>query len=118
VLIKNGDNNNDNYLDALIPIVEAEADREPFSNLPPEQRRILLILSNSIKAGDQELAEGTMKELSDILLLRNEELESLRSSSEWSLPIGIIGLTLTVVFGSVSIYRQFLRGQSDAQQDK
>lgn len=84
-------------------LLKNELKQEPYSQLPNDQRRILKNLENAIQKSDSTSAIYNLTELNDVLLNTNNEIRNLERESKWTLPLGIVGLVLTILFGIMTI---------------
>ncbi len=58
-----------------------------------------------IANNDIDSVKRKINELAGILQVRNDDIKELKSANKWSVPLSIIGLILTVVFGILSYIR-------------
>ncbi|UTV28958.1 hypothetical protein [Photobacterium atrarenae] len=96
---------NIDYISKLKLLIEAEKQVKPFDSLPSEERRLLKGLKDSIEA--KEATESTnyfIDELSTVLSVRSSEHQRTHQTNKWSVPLAIIGLVFTIVFGVMSIF--------------
>lgn len=99
-----GDDKN-KQIDELKSLIESESQVKPFDSLPSEERRLLKGLRDSID--NNVSAESTyyfIDELSAVLSIRNSEYEKSHQTNRWSVPLAVVGLLLTIVFGLMSIF--------------
>lgn len=89
-------------LSEFIRVSDAKA---PFIDLPPHERNVLEDLSNYIENSDRDGMRRKMLELGGLLRSRLDVLERLQGINRWSIPISIVGLLLTVVFGVFAIIK-------------
>ncbi|MCG9792994.1 hypothetical protein [Flavobacterium algicola] len=75
----------------------------PFSDLPDTERNIINDISSYNKTGDSESINRKINELSSVIITRHEQQNKIESLNKWSIPLAIIGLFLTIVFGILSI---------------
>lgn len=106
------DTENDKFYNSIVDILENERKEEPYSRLYPEERRLLKNIESSVKNSDAQTAMFNLTALSDVLRINNENLDKLEKQNGWSIPLAIVGLIVTVLFGVISIIRPFqLRGK-------
>ena len=74
----------------------------PFSDLPDTERNILNDLSSFSSNGDNSSVERKIIELSSVIQTRYEEQKKLELQNKWSIPLAIVGLILTIIFGILS----------------
>ena len=72
---------------------------------PSEERRLLKGLRDAIESnGNSEGANYFIDELSTVLSVRNGEYQRSHQTNKWSVPLAVIGLIFTIVFGLMSIF--------------
>ncbi|MEG9328134.1 hypothetical protein V6B16_09350 [Salinimicrobium catena] len=77
----------------------------PFSDLPDTERNMLTDINSFSDNGDKVALKRKVKELGNIIQTRYDEQKKLESQTRWSIPLAIIGVILTVVFGIISIFQ-------------
>lgn len=77
----------------------------PYSDLPIAEMNILNDINVFIANNDIDSVKRKINELAGILQVRNDDIKELKSANKWSVPLSIIGLILTVVFGILSYIR-------------
>ena len=97
---------NENF-SLIVNLINEELKGEPFNQLKPEQKRILLNLQNSLKTQDIKNGIYNLNELNDVLRIQNENIEKLEIQNAWSIPLAIIGVVLTLIFGIISLGKSF-----------
>lgn len=75
----------------------------PFTDLPDTERNIINDISTYTKAGDKESVHRKINELSSVIITRHEQQKKIESLNKWSIPLAVIGLILTIIFGIISI---------------
>lgn len=85
--------------------IRISEERSPFEGLPAYERNILRDLNNYIDVGDHAAIKRKLLELGGILHTRIDNLERIRNINRWSIPISMIGLGLTILFGFVAIVK-------------
>lgn len=75
----------------------------PFADLPDTERNIINDISTYNRAGDKESVSRKINELSSVIITRHEQQKKIEAANKWSIPLAIIGLVLTVIFGILSI---------------
>ena len=102
---KNQENNK--FFSQLKEAIKTERRAEPYSQIPKEQGRLLKNLDDAIVSDQKDSAEFNLKELNSILVINDEHVKDLESQNAWSIPLAIVGLILTLVFGIAGIARPF-----------
>ena len=82
--------------------IEAEA---PFADLPAAERNLVIDVQKFMNAGDNPSANRKLEDLAGLIEVRQDALTRLQNSNKWSIPLAVIGLVLTIVFGVVSLIK-------------
>jgi hypothetical protein len=77
----------------------------PFAELPDSERGVLSDISDFLKADDKEAVFRKLTELSVNIKSKNEVFNQLKSQNKWSIPLAIIGVVLTIIFGTISFIK-------------
>ncbi len=77
----------------------------PYADLPPAERNIVRDTSVFLKAGDTEAAGRKLNELAAMIQVRNDDLNRIRNTNRWSVPLSIVGMVLTIVFGLIALLK-------------
>ncbi len=75
----------------------------PYTDLPDTERSIINDLSAFNKLGDQNSINRKLSELSSVIITRHEQQKKIENLNKWSIPLAIIGMVLTIIFGILSI---------------
>jgi len=110
VMLKDFDEDlsNDTYnelKDKTTIFIKEYEESSPFSNLPEREKNLfndLLLYLNSDKINNEHV-KTKLKELNSIFQTKVNTLDKLERINKWSVPLSIIGLILTILFGIVSI---------------
>lgn len=87
-------------INVILKQIEAEA---PFADLPAAERNLIIDVQKFVGSGDVHSANQKLQDLAGLVEVRQDALERLQASNKWSIPLAIIGLVLTVIFGIVSL---------------
>lgn len=74
----------------------------PYSDLPIAEMNILNDINVFIANNDVESIKRKINELAGIIQVRNDDIKGLKNSNKWSIPLAVIGLILTIIFGILS----------------
>lgn len=89
-----------NKLEPVLQMLSRARETEPFSSLPSEERRLMdhlqALLESSAPA---DKITQTMNELKQVILARHKEYMRIEAQNYWSLPLSIVGIFFTLVFG-------------------
>lgn len=75
----------------------------PFTDLPETERNIINDISSYNRLGEKESVDRKINELSSVIITRHEQQKKIESLNKWSIPIAIVGIILTVLFGIISL---------------
>ncbi len=87
---------------AILNQIEVES---PFADLPAAERNLILDLRKLIDLGDKISADTKLHDLAGLIEVRQDSLERVQASNKWSIPLALIGLVLTVIFGAISVIK-------------
>jgi hypothetical protein len=85
----------------LLKQIESET---PFADLPTAERNLIIDARRFIQINEQGAATQKVDDLANLIEARQEAYEKLQSANKWSVPLAIIGLVLTIVFGLMSLW--------------
>lgn len=101
---RDGDNSDVNDLsNKLQELITQENKKAPFENLPEEERRLLRGLDDAIRHNDEASIKFNFDELNSVLSVRHVEHARAIKLNKWSVPLAVIGLALTIIFGIVGM---------------
>lgn len=101
---KNGENSDvDDLSCKLQELITQENKKAPFENLPEEERRLLRGLDDAIRHNDEASIKFNFDELNSVLSVRHVEHARAIKLNKWSVPLAVIGLALTIIFGIVGM---------------
>ena len=75
----------------------------PYSDLPAAERNILSDISTFLEKNDTESVKRKSLELAGMIQARHDDLIKVRNVNKWTIPLSIIGLILTVIFGILAL---------------
>ena len=85
--------------DKITNFIKENETTNPYADLPDTERNILNDLSAFNKLGDQNSINRKLGELSSVI----EQQKKIENLNKWSIPLAIIGMVLTIIFGVLSI---------------
>lgn len=91
----------------IFELIKNELQQEPYNRLNTEQKRLLTNLDKALRNNDSILVKFNLDELNDLLRLQNEYIEKLEFQNSWSIPMSIIGIILTIIFGASSGIKRY-----------
>lgn len=89
--------------DFIVKIVNKEKEEKPFVGVPKEERRLFITINNSIDLEDKISAKQSTKELSSLISAKNKIYLKAQKINKWALPIAIIGVIVSIFFGTLNI---------------
>ncbi|WCC41442.1 hypothetical protein PJJ26_08055 [Tenacibaculum finnmarkense] len=88
----------------LTEFIDNNEEVSPFSDLPDSERNMLSDITSFVNNGDKNSANRKIKELGSVIQTRTEEQRKIEGQNRWAIPLAIVGVILTVVFGLLSIF--------------
>jgi hypothetical protein len=85
---------------AILNTIEQE---DPFSDLPTAERNLLLDVQQMVDLGDGAAAKRKLRGIAGLIEARQDALDRLQSSNRWSIPLAVVGMVLTLIFGFISL---------------
>ena len=82
---------------------------DPFSGLPDEQKRLLRNARFAIERGDEGGAVFNLDELRSVLVVSNAAYSRAARTNRLAVPLAVIGLALTLLFGVVGSWTTIAR---------
>jgi hypothetical protein len=89
--------------DKITNFIKENETTSPYTDLPDTERNIINDLSAFNKLGDQNSINRKLGELSSVIITRYEQQKKIENLNKWSIPLAIIGMVLTIIFGVLSI---------------
>ncbi|NWF91832.1 MAG: hypothetical protein HXY46_02865 [Syntrophaceae bacterium] len=77
----------------------------PYADLPPAERNLLSDISTLVEKNDIESVKRKLLELGGMIQARSDDLQKIRGTNKWSVPLSIIGMVLTIAFGLIAIFK-------------
>jgi hypothetical protein len=77
----------------------------PHAGLPDLERSIIRDIDTYLSIENKDAAKRKIDELVAAIQVREESLKKLESTNKWSVPLSVIGLILTVIFGFISLLK-------------
>jgi len=77
----------------------------PYSGLPDAERNILSDIASYLESNNKEDIERKLSEIAGILQARNEDFNRIKNTNKWAVPLAVVGMILTVVFGLISLLK-------------
>jgi len=96
--------NTKDLFDKITSFIDKNEEASPFSDLPDTERNMLSDITEFIKNNSQEAANRKIKELSSVIQTRHEEQKKIEGQNKWAIPLAIVGVILTIIFGLLSLF--------------
>jgi len=77
----------------------------PYAVLPETERNILTDISVFIEKNDLDSVKRKLLELAAMIQARNDDLNKIRNINRWTVPLSIMGLFFTIIFGILSFFK-------------
>ena len=84
----------------LLKHIETET---PFADLPTAERNLIIDARRFIETNELSAATQKVEDLANLIEARQEAYEKLQAANKWSVPLAVIGLVLSIVFGVISL---------------
>ena len=91
------------YIKKAKELLNKNKEVEPFSDLPDQEKNILNDILSYVQSKDSDSAIRKLKELAIAVSKQKLYVNKLEKQNKWSIPLAIIGLILTVIFGVLSL---------------
>lgn len=83
----------------IIEVISEYEEKSPYSGLPDLERTIINDIQKYLDGNDKESINRKIAEIISAIQSRQEELQKLRSSNKWAIPLSVMGVVFTIVFG-------------------
>lgn len=95
------------WKDVVTGFIKELETENPYADVPTAERKVLLEMDRLITQGEYNGIKGRMDDLAGMIQNRNEEQNRIVKINRWSVPLTIVGLFMTIIFGGLSIYLAF-----------
>ena len=95
--------------EAINPILQRLRDENPYSKVDERERRVLLSIDDTTKksakltAGEKSAIKHNLDDLAMALEENQNALEKSKKANKWSIPVSVIGVLLTLIFGILQV---------------
>lgn len=83
--------------------IKKNEELSPFSELPQAERNIMNDILAYLDKNDTDSIRRKIMELSNSIQIRKEQIDKIDKLNKWSVPLAVIGLVLTILFGIASL---------------
>tara|TARA_R110002060_G_scaffold76136_1_gene86281 strand:- start:635 stop:1219 length:585 start_codon:yes stop_codon:yes gene_type:complete len=88
-------------LDLLMKLINKEKEKDPYYGLKFEQKVIIKNLES--KVPEAKIQGSFIEQIKEVVRRQNTEIDELKKSNSWGIPVGIAGVILTLLFGVLSL---------------
>lgn len=85
--------------------IKQNENTSPFSELPDNERNILKDITEYLNANNKDAIKRKLDELRISIQTRHDDLKQIKALNRWSVPLAIMGLIFTIVFGLFSLIK-------------
>ena len=108
-IVENSDSNKSENVnqvkDKISAFIQKAEMESPHAGLPDLERSILRDMDSYIQSSNSDGAKRKLDEMATAIQVREESVTRLQSITKWSVPLSVIGLILTILFGVLSIVK-------------
>lgn len=87
------------YGNRVKEIINEEKLEKPFDGVKEHEKRLLISIEESTKNGEISNISFTLSELARVLQTREKSYKSVKRMNSLSIPLAIVGLAFTLIFG-------------------
>ncbi|AGK61488.1 hypothetical protein Asulf_01505 [Archaeoglobus sulfaticallidus PM70-1] len=91
------------WKEKITKFIKENEDISPYADLPAAERNILSDITTFLDMGDADAVKRKILELAGMIQARHDDLNRIRSINKWTVPLSVIGLILTVIFGMLAL---------------
>jgi hypothetical protein len=77
----------------------------PYADLPAVERNIINDISTYLETNDSSSIKRKLAELASSIQARHDDFMKIKNVNRWSVPLAIVGLVLTAIFGIISFIK-------------
>jgi hypothetical protein len=77
----------------------------PYADLPDVERNLVTDIAAMTEGEHQEEILRKLAELASTIQAREDRLIRMRTMNRWSVPLALMGLALTIVFGCLALFK-------------
>jgi hypothetical protein len=85
--------------------IQKNEETSPYADLPATERSILADISTFLEMNDPKSVKRKTFELAGMIQARNDDLNKIRNINMWTVPLSIVGLIFTIIFGVLAWIR-------------
>ena len=92
-----------NWKQKISEFIQKNDATSPYADLPSAERNILSDISIFLEKNDAKSVKRKILELAGMIQARNDVLDKIRNINKWTVPLSIIGLIFTIIFGILAL---------------
>lgn len=100
---KLSDDDRQKYKDLVTKFIEENDSSSPYADLPGIERSIITDISTYAGAQNTDGIMRKLSELASAIQAREDTVSRVQATNRWSVPLAVVGLALTVLFGVLSL---------------
>jgi hypothetical protein len=85
--------------------IQKNEETSPYADLPATERTILADISTFLEMNDTKSVKRKTFELAGMIQARQDDLNKIRNINMWTVPLSIVGLIFTIIFGVLAWIR-------------
>lgn len=90
---------------AISDFIEKNDQTSPFADLPVAERNMISDIAAFLETKDTEAIRRKLGELASSIQARSDDLDKVKNINRWSVPLAVVGLVLTAIFGIISLFK-------------
>ena len=89
----------------ITEFIEQNEKQSPYASLPELEQSIITDIEAYMGSDDKKAIRRKLGEITTAIQAREDSLTRIRTTNRWSVPLAVIGLVLTVIFGIISLLK-------------
>jgi hypothetical protein len=96
-------------LKVLMDLIAKQKEKDPYYGLKFEQKVIIRNLEKELRITDKtNTSFGFVEQVKEVVRRQNSEIDELKKSNSWGIPVGIAGISFTILFGLIGLIYPFI----------
>lgn len=87
------------YGEQIENIIKEENTEKPFDGVEEHEKRLLILIEESAKRGETSSIPFNLSELARVIQAKEKSYRSTKILNTYSIPIAVLGIVLTILFG-------------------
>jgi len=93
------------WKDKISNFIKMNEEISPYADLPAAERSILNDISAFLEKNDVDSTRRKLSELGGMVQARHDDILKIQNVNKYSVPLSVIGMILTIVFGLIAIFK-------------